>query len=154
MKTYEPLQAHKIVAAAIREGALDRKPCEICGVFPAEAHHANYKRPLSVRWLCRLHHIRWHRANDPPRKPRLIKADKLIVGVTVLKTTRARLSAAMAKTGLTASSYIGRLQHAVHDDVVVSNLGSDTIVTPTHESQVRPLAKLELLEKFTRDGVE
>lgn len=35
---------------------LPRKPCEVCGSVDVEAHHDDYKRPWTVRWLCKEHH--------------------------------------------------------------------------------------------------
>lgn len=46
---------------AIRDGVLIRKPCEVCGAKKVDAHHDDYERPLSVRWLCRRHHNQHHR---------------------------------------------------------------------------------------------
>lgn len=42
---------------AIRNGRLVRGKCEICGKQKAEAHHADYRSHLKVRWLCRKHHM-------------------------------------------------------------------------------------------------
>lgn len=46
---------------AIRDGRLTPKPCEVCGSEKTEAHHADYSKPLDVRWLCRIHHLAEHR---------------------------------------------------------------------------------------------
>ena len=45
--------------------SIPKKPCEVCekqGVinWEAEAHHDDYKKPYSVRWLCKTHHEEWH----------------------------------------------------------------------------------------------
>lgn len=54
--------AHSAVARAIRNGLLERQPCESCGNPQAVAHHDDYDKPLDVRWLCqachRQHHLR------------------------------------------------------------------------------------------------
>jgi hypothetical protein len=55
--------AHVAVERALTNGAMRRQPCETCGAKPAEAHHDDYSKPLSVRWLCRSHHQAWHREN-------------------------------------------------------------------------------------------
>lgn len=55
------LRCHWIVSEAIQSGRLIRQPCERCGVEPAEAHHDDYTKPMSVRWLCRKHHREHHR---------------------------------------------------------------------------------------------
>jgi hypothetical protein len=49
-------KARVIVGNAIRDGRLIRKPCEVCGLEKSEAHHADYSKPLEVRWLCLIHH--------------------------------------------------------------------------------------------------
>jgi len=48
------------VSNAIRDGRLERKPCEVCGCERVEAHHDDYSKPLEVRWLCRTHHLEVH----------------------------------------------------------------------------------------------
>lgn len=45
---------------AVEQGRLVRQPCEICGALPVDGHHDDYTQPLSVRWLCRKHHMRVH----------------------------------------------------------------------------------------------
>jgi hypothetical protein len=45
---------------AIRDGRLIRQPCEVCGALNVEAHHDDYSKPLTVRWLCRRHHLEHH----------------------------------------------------------------------------------------------
>jgi hypothetical protein len=47
---------------AISSGKLIRRPCEVCGQFPVEAHHDDYGQPLNVRWLCPTHHRAHHAA--------------------------------------------------------------------------------------------
>lgn len=53
------LAGHK-VSRAIASGKLIPEPCEKCGNPNAEAHHDDYRLPLSVRWLCRSHHNLHH----------------------------------------------------------------------------------------------
>jgi len=60
----EKVKAHNDLLTAIRAGRIERKPCEVCGKFPADAHHDDYSRPLVVRWLCRHHHHWHHRQED------------------------------------------------------------------------------------------
>lgn len=59
----EKVKVHKFVGNAIRDGHLTPKPCEVCGCDDRkiEAHHANYKKPLEVIWLCEEHHKILHR---------------------------------------------------------------------------------------------
>jgi hypothetical protein len=53
------------VFRAIRAGRMRREPCQECGNPRSEGHHPDYDQPLSVLWLCRKHHLDWHRANGP-----------------------------------------------------------------------------------------
>lgn len=41
---------------AVYHGRVKRQPCEVCGATPAQAHHADYSKPLDVEWLCPTHH--------------------------------------------------------------------------------------------------
>ena len=67
-KTYRERSPQKIavnaVNRAIKLGVLKRKPCEIC-YDRGHAHHDDYSKPLSVRWLCKKHHQEWHAINGP-----------------------------------------------------------------------------------------
>jgi hypothetical protein len=47
------------VGNAVRDGRLQRWPCEICG-NKAHAHHPHYGAPLLVTWLCPSHHKAAH----------------------------------------------------------------------------------------------
>ena len=57
----ERLLARKALNNAIARGEVTRESCEVCGDDPAEAHHEDYAYPLSVVWLCRKCHRKWHR---------------------------------------------------------------------------------------------
>lgn len=59
-KNPEGYRAHYMVSNAIRDGKIERKPCEVCGNPRSHAHHEDYAKPLSIRWLCALHHHRLH----------------------------------------------------------------------------------------------
>jgi uncharacterized Zn finger protein (UPF0148 family) len=49
------------VHVAVKKGILVRQPCEVCGATKyIDAHHEDYTKPLSVRWLCRSHHRQTH----------------------------------------------------------------------------------------------
>lgn len=56
----EGYKAHTMVGNAVRDGKLSKKPCEVCGSSVVHAHHDDYTKPLDVRWLCALHHSRFH----------------------------------------------------------------------------------------------
>lgn len=57
----EKRAAHTAVGNALRSGKLVRQPCETCGDPQVDAHHEDYSQPLSVRWLCKKHHLELHR---------------------------------------------------------------------------------------------
>ena len=58
----EKYRANTAVHNAIRNGKLIREPCEMCGdTKHVHGHHDDYTQPLDVRWMCRLHHVDWHR---------------------------------------------------------------------------------------------
>lgn len=56
----EKRKAHVIVSNAIRDGRIERRPCERCGK-KAHAHHDDYSKPLDVVWLCPVHHVARHK---------------------------------------------------------------------------------------------
>lgn len=59
-------RAHTAVSVAIRDGKMFKKPCEVCSTSTdVHAHHDDYDKPLSVRWLCVPHHAEWHQKNGP-----------------------------------------------------------------------------------------
>ena len=55
----EKVAARMALNNAVRDGKLERLPCEVCGA-PSEAHHEDYSKPLEVRWLCPQHHREIH----------------------------------------------------------------------------------------------
>jgi hypothetical protein len=67
---------HDVTEKAIAAGVLVPKPCEVCGAVGTmsdgrnlvQAHHDDYNKPLSVRWLCQPHHHEWHKNNKPVRR--------------------------------------------------------------------------------------
>jgi hypothetical protein len=58
----DPLKAwaRRATHLAIKKGLIARGPCEVCGNPVSDAHHADYRRPIEVRWLCRQHHMEEH----------------------------------------------------------------------------------------------
>lgn len=66
--------AHMALASAIRRGLIERGPCEECGAVHGvngaviHGHHADYDRPMAVRWLCRSDHRRLHAGLRPPQR--------------------------------------------------------------------------------------
>jgi hypothetical protein len=55
------VKARATAANAIAAGKIKRLPCEVCGSEKSDAHHDDYNQPLVVRFLCRKHHVQWHR---------------------------------------------------------------------------------------------
>jgi hypothetical protein len=54
-------RAHNILHAAVRDGKIKKRPCSVCGSTKnIHGHHADYSKPLKVKWLCALHHHRCH----------------------------------------------------------------------------------------------
>lgn len=61
-------QARSLVSKAIKDGALHKLPCELCGSSEnVQAHHDDYTKPLDVTWLCVKCHKQWHTKNQPIR---------------------------------------------------------------------------------------
>jgi hypothetical protein len=57
----EKRRAHSAVSNAVRDGRLERGPCEVCGTTEnVHGHHEDYDKPLEVRWLCVIHHAEEH----------------------------------------------------------------------------------------------
>jgi hypothetical protein len=59
---YRERNRHKIrirgiAYQAMKNGRLVKKPCEVCGKEKVEMHHDDYRKPLEVRWLCKVHHM-------------------------------------------------------------------------------------------------
>lgn len=48
---------------AIRRGKIVKEPCCICGSLKSEMHHDDYNKPFDVKWLCREHHMEYHKNN-------------------------------------------------------------------------------------------
>ncbi|RPI52563.1 MAG: hypothetical protein EHM49_00460 [Deltaproteobacteria bacterium] len=57
--------ASQMVDNAIRDGRLQRQPCERCGsTVRVHGHHDDYYKPLEVRWLCPKCHRELHKSLD------------------------------------------------------------------------------------------
>lgn len=60
----EKYHAHYITRNAIRDGKLIKSDyCEECGKLTTklEAHHEDYSKPLSIKWLCNKCHVNTRR---------------------------------------------------------------------------------------------
>lgn len=55
--------ARQVVRNEVKRGRMIRKPCEVCGESYTHGHHDDYDKPLTVRWLCPVHHTEWHEIN-------------------------------------------------------------------------------------------
>ncbi|MCC7194600.1 MAG: hypothetical protein IT356_03490 [Gemmatimonadaceae bacterium] len=55
----EKRRAHSRLWEAIRAGSVvQQSACEVCAsTMRVEAHHDDYAKPLSVRWLCKVCHV-------------------------------------------------------------------------------------------------
>lgn len=56
----EKNRARSMLHYHLKEGSIQRQPCEICGDMNTQAHHDDYSKPLDVRWLCVTHHAEHH----------------------------------------------------------------------------------------------
>jgi len=53
--------ASAILAHAVKNGTIEKLPCQACGTDKRVAgHHYDYSKPLSVLWLCSTHHAMLH----------------------------------------------------------------------------------------------
>ena len=59
-KSPEKVKARTALSNAVRDGRIERLPCEQCGCEKSEAHHPDYSKPLDVEWLCRPCHAKAH----------------------------------------------------------------------------------------------
>lgn len=55
------IKAKNMVLCALKSGKLSKNPCEVCGETEVHGHHDDYSKPLIVRWLCRKHHLEYHK---------------------------------------------------------------------------------------------
>jgi len=53
-------EARWILNHAIASGRIVSQPCSNCTTIPAQAHHADYSKPLDIIWLCRACHQHEH----------------------------------------------------------------------------------------------
>jgi len=61
LKHPERQEARFAVKKAVLSGILEKLPCEVCGsTTRIHAHHGDYSKPLTVKWLCHTHHMAIH----------------------------------------------------------------------------------------------
>ncbi len=57
----EAKKAHDALNNAVRDKRIIKQPCSVCGsTYRIHGHHAEYSKPLEVKWLCAKHHQRLH----------------------------------------------------------------------------------------------
>lgn len=56
----EKRQAHMVINLAVASKKIKQEPCEVCGELKTHAHHEDYNKPLSIKWLCPKHHKECH----------------------------------------------------------------------------------------------
>lgn len=59
----EKMRARWTANNAVRDGKMDRLPCEQCGHPESQMHHHDYTKPLEVHHLCRKCHDSLHIAH-------------------------------------------------------------------------------------------
>lgn len=59
-KNEKRYRCNAAVNNALRDGRLKKLPCWVCGSEHVEGHHPDYDAPLSVVWLCAVHHKEIH----------------------------------------------------------------------------------------------
>jgi len=91
--------AHRYLTAGLAAGTITRRPCARCKAVKVEGHHADYRRPWIIQWLCHRHHRAAHAGypkgwmflgKDSRARPRYqaqVKSIKLTVGEKKAKGT-------------------------------------------------------------------
>jgi len=54
----EKVKAEAKLHRAVKRGVIKRQPCYVCGSENSMAHHPDYSKPLSVKWVCAICHYR------------------------------------------------------------------------------------------------
>lgn len=60
------VNAEQLLRYAVKTGKIKKLPCAICDANNTVGHHPSYDKPLSVIFLCHIHHRQYHyRVNKP-----------------------------------------------------------------------------------------
>jgi len=60
LKNPQKCRARKATEKAVKLGKIKRGNCVICNMYPTQAHHSDYSKPLKVTWLCKACHADLH----------------------------------------------------------------------------------------------
>ena len=105
-------KAKTAVNNAVKDGYLDKRPCQICGDPKSHGHHSSYDKSkwLEVIWLCPLHHKKAHRIGEalqlPPPLPLLICVRPV---TRRAKLTPKKILSIRYKHGLSQGQFWGRI---------------------------------------------
>lgn len=64
----EKEKARRTLNIAVQCGYVKKENCKKCGNEDSFAHHPDYSKPLSVIWLCRIHHAQEHKKKLTPEE--------------------------------------------------------------------------------------
>lgn len=59
-KRKERITVNSTVTRALKTGKIQRSKCKFCDRKDTHAHHKDYSKPLSIVWLCPVHHKKLH----------------------------------------------------------------------------------------------
>lgn len=71
----DKMRARRRIQSAVKRGETEKPSlCESCGTRAVlQAHHEDYNKPLSVKWLCRSCHNSQHKSNADPSTTMVIR---------------------------------------------------------------------------------
>ncbi len=55
-------KARRKTRTLITNGTIKKQPCVVCGNLLSQPHHVDYDNPTNIKWLCREHHLKEHKA--------------------------------------------------------------------------------------------
>lgn len=96
-----------VLTSAIKRGLIIKQPCAVCGAISVQGHHADYRKPLEVTWLCLKHHRAEHKRLKscgiviPGRE-----LNERIIRLRVSHQTYKKIAAAAMDAHRTLSNYV------------------------------------------------